>query len=99
MGLKKIKETSSGVTGDYWKITKVIHHRLDEKTEVELNLFKDKASSVAKKTPIIGVAKKTLWMEDKNAEGATVKECYAAVKAQSKEEDTHDNYFADAEDV
>lgn len=99
MALQKTAEAESGVHGNYWKITKVIHHRTIQKTECELELYKDVAAVAADKTPIVGIPKKTRWMDDESAEGATVAECYINIKTQAMAEDTDDNYFADAEDV
>jgi len=99
MALQKACEAASGVSGDYWKITKVVHHRKLGKTEVELELFKDAAAAATNKTPIVSVARKTRWLDDDSPEGATVAECYVAVKEQAAVEDTDDNYFEGAERV
>ncbi len=99
MSLLKAIEAASGVSGNYWKITKVIHHRAIGKTEIELQVFKDADSAGENKSPVAGIARQTRWMDDESAEGASVEDCYAAVKAQAAAEETDNNYFADAEDV
>ncbi len=51
MALQLNKEMSTGVTGDYWKVTKVILEGEDE-CLVTVKLFKDSAARLASKLPL-----------------------------------------------
>jgi len=52
MGLQKSLELETGVSGNYWKITRMNADYINNTIGVQLSLYKDKATRDANKSPM-----------------------------------------------